>query len=748
MSQYNGNYTDENGRPVKGAYVYVFTSEGAAASITDTNDNPISHPLITDEDGNFSYRAADGYYRHQIWVGKRRVLIENEVLLGPSYRDQAQTAAAAASAGLGAKPAANTGAGLAATALGETFWVDNGNGTGTVYRHDAGPVATEIGKFVKDQTAPAAAPLIAGGIPTLATLLQSGGSAMVGFIHGLANAAIRTAEAKLRETVSVKDYEGLVGDGVANDTAAFQALLDDWGGKAIYVPEGVTIKLDDTVEMSVANTKLFGPGRIITTAALAQKMAIKVTGDDCEFDGLTFDNVTASQSQTGPAGFGVDFYAHRGMVRFCTFYRFQHSVCDSAFGEWYGTRILYNSFLECIGAGDGPDDPISTYGEDRGDAATIWAAGAMVIGNFAQPANGQDCRIAFHTEGLDEFADDTSGPDNAAMTIIALNRAVPSEDGTGRFRRLAMAENVKRVLIFGNEGRGFTWWGCGLLGSAAYSIMSHNIIVSDVDPDDESGEAWGPQRALYMVYGGSTATNIGSRVTSNMGLALTASCHGIFLQGVTGLFRAAVVNDNSIVASVDMGNYIGLHASDTPGDVTLRDNDVIGDWLHSIYAGGVANIVVDGGRYDGADNFAINIATATKAKIKGDPEILNAAFGIQVQSPVAEVIGAQFDNVGGSEIVFVSAGSPWVDRCYDRDGSGAISIFGGGTVFHGVNTGFVTDSRVAATEITSIASRSNTWGKHAGKQLVDVNGVLWVATGAGANSNWKKVEDGTTVTPA
>lgn len=585
-------------------------------------------------------------------------------------------------------------------------------------------------------------------------LSQSGGAAMVAFLQGLANSAVRSAESKLREVVSVLDFEDddgnrVVGDGDADDTLAFQGLLDVWGGKAIHVPEGVTIKLNDTVEMSGADTKLFGPGKIITTAELAQKAVFKVTGDDCEFDGLTFDNVTSSQSQTGPAGFCIDFYAHRGMVRFCTFYRFQHGVVDSAFGEWYGTRVLFNSFLECLGAGDGPDDAVSTYGEDRCDAVTIWGAGAMVIGNFAQPANGQDCRIAFHTEALDEFAVDTSGPDNAAMTIIALNRAVPSEDESGRWRRLAVAENVSRVMLFGNEGRGFTWWGVTLAGSPSYSLMSHNIIVSDVDPADQSGAAWSPQRAGLMLFLGAAATQKANRVCNNVVIAKTASCSGFYADGANGLYRGIAVNDNSIVAEVDMGNYVGIGADDSPtGDITFRDNDVIGDWFHSLYTGAIGKVVVDGGQYDGADDFAINLLSASKVKVAGAPHILNSAKGIQVQSPVAEVIGLQFDGCAADEITFVSAGNPWVDQAYDRDGTGVMSIFGGGAIFHGRNAGFVTDSRVAATEITSIASRSNTWGKHAGKMLVDANNVTWVATGAAANSNWKKVEDGATATPA
>jgi hypothetical protein len=67
---------------------------------------------------------------------------------------------------------------------------------------------------------------------------ESTGSSVVGYQQAGAGAVTRTVQAKLRETVSVKDF-GAVGDGVTNDTVAVQAALDSLtNGGVVYFPTG------------------------------------------------------------------------------------------------------------------------------------------------------------------------------------------------------------------------------------------------------------------------------------------------------------------------------------------------------------------------------------------------------------------------------------------------------------------------------------------------------------------------------
>lgn len=78
----------------------------------------------------------------------------------------------------------------------------------------------------------------------LATDLASGtagkGARMVAYVLRLAGSVWRSVEAKLSDTISVKDF-GAVGDGVTDDTAALQAALTAAAGRRLFAPGGTYI---------------------------------------------------------------------------------------------------------------------------------------------------------------------------------------------------------------------------------------------------------------------------------------------------------------------------------------------------------------------------------------------------------------------------------------------------------------------------------------------------------------------------
>ena len=77
-------------------------------------------------------------------------------------------------------------------------------------------------------------------------------------------AVATTVQAKLRETVSVKDF-GAVGDGVTDDTAAIQAALDAHAN--VFFPPGAYV-ITSTLTSPVFGQCLLGPGNLYAPATI------------------------------------------------------------------------------------------------------------------------------------------------------------------------------------------------------------------------------------------------------------------------------------------------------------------------------------------------------------------------------------------------------------------------------------------------------------------------------------------------
>lgn len=126
-------------------------------------------------------------------------------------------------------------------------------------------------------------------------LSASSGSSLVGFLQSGTSAQARTVQAKLRDVVSVKDFNA-TGDGTTDDTAAIQAAITANYGGEVYFPAG-TYKITSGLTVTSA-IKLTGSGwgsviKVDSTATrflplVAQNLVTPITGlviRDIAFDG-------------------------------------------------------------------------------------------------------------------------------------------------------------------------------------------------------------------------------------------------------------------------------------------------------------------------------------------------------------------------------------------------------------------------------------------------------------------------------
>ena len=148
-----------------------------------------------------------------------------------------------------------------------------------------------------------------------ADLAAATGASLVGFQHAGTGAVATTVQAKLRESVSVKDF-GAVGDGVANDTAAIQAALNYAAANNLslhfpagtYVAAGLTYTATGAAHITISgegsgNTTLRAPAG---TTAPVFKLGVggsSLGPNQILFQGLSFKGNYPGSYQASAAAY-------------------------------------------------------------------------------------------------------------------------------------------------------------------------------------------------------------------------------------------------------------------------------------------------------------------------------------------------------------------------------------------------------------------------------------------------------------
>lgn len=196
---YDGNITDEAGNPVLGAKVYIYNSLGALAALTDQLAASVENPVTTGLDGYWSCYIADGVYTNKVvYEGRERLREARNIAGVPGTID------------------------VAVGSFGETI----------IARDNAGQVLVDLG------------------------LSASGGAALVGSPQG------GTIADFVNTFIPGPKLFGVIGDGAANDTVAWQAWIDhcETNNLPLIVRQKLRSRINDTLNIAGSEVTLVGYG--------------------------------------------------------------------------------------------------------------------------------------------------------------------------------------------------------------------------------------------------------------------------------------------------------------------------------------------------------------------------------------------------------------------------------------------------------------------------------------------------------
>lgn len=478
-------------------------------------------------------------------------------------------------------------------------------------------------------------------------LASSTGSSMVGYLPNGTGAVTTTVQAKLRESVSVKDF-GATGDGVTDDTEAIQAALNS-GHESISVPEGVF--LHDMVTLP-SGVSLFGLGGVLKAKAGSYYQILIPNGStNSTVDGVTFDasGLITSGSPTG-----------------------ETSCISSATtsGTMSGLRLTNNRFLNIpTSLGQRIHSIQLNYGEAYiagnytpqcgGDIYNFNNGYFIVIGNTAK--NGGDGGIAFNNNargcivgnyvykcnlGVGAGPEGTdASPDHTLL--ISSNEIVACGDGINMgWFGFAGKKGPRNVKVVGNtlakckrsgmryDGDDSNWAGyvtivgntindCGgtdydgsagaglgvSIGSCKYCIISNNTFHDNVGTDIVTGAIKNIQvlgnalnAGVYAEAGGSWAD-----FASSYGLVANNTAFGrrLLIQNSTGVR----VLGNTLTLGLQTANQGAIVVATTAVETTISENNFV-NCGNAIYlqnsAGWFANDVLDSNKFFNCTNKVVN----------------------------------------------------------------------------------------------------------------------------------------------
>lgn len=322
-------------------------------------------------------------------------------------------------------------------------------------------------------------------------------STSISFLQSGSGASLRTGQAKMRDIISVRDF-GAVGDGVADDTAAFQAALN-LGGEIIVPEPLVEYRIAGQLTVTEVGTALIGQGMPIIRVATGAANMLRVRASF-----FTMENFRLYGGTTGLTASAI--------------------LADTAFAPLTNIRI-------CNIRGDG------LYGFYEDNAGSNLLVNAVLTDILLDQHRGYAVYTRKH---FAYFYMDGVGVSRVGNTGANYNfAAFRIENGEGVFLRDASHDGTNATSIQSSQ-------------HGAHFIATNFIVLDNVIPDHVGGHAYYFDACANVKVLNSSAPNSNLSSLRANGCAYMQVDNCVFNTYATGSASACgldVSNTNSVSIS-------------------------------------------------------------------------------------------------------------------------------------------------------------------------------------------------------
>ena len=494
---------------------------------------------------------------------------------------------------------------------------------------------------------------VINGVPVYETLYAD----TIQYVPQGDDAVERTVQAKLQESVSVKDF-GAVGDGVTDDTTAIQNCIDYAAGVCkVYIPGGTYLT---SLELKVPSYSYIygdGPGiTIITRLATAAKR-------QC---GFTNSNNTRTDANTGNSYIVIKDLEIAGALETAT-----GSVGSATSGCGIGLAYVTNALIENVYSHNWSkhcfDVSAKYYWTESNHHPTEYVDGPssnVTLRNCSATQSGDDLMTTHFSGGI--FIENPNLWGSESTVGINLNRnGIEIDDGS---YDVVVVGGLIRTCNSGIEIKAHSY------APAATRIRVYGVTIRDC------------ARCINLRHLGFYGPSYGDEYSATAKDVLISGC---VLYSPQGYASGGLLPRALRIASYDNVRVEGvtvIQSDNSLGDPPDPEDE---DTSAPIYIHlGAQNVVIDSlsvRNYDAAEEAIIRITSSSRGKISIKNTVFENCPGNRTVSPdgvpciymAAGVDGILIDNLcatydvplGGSNIKYAVNldFSPELNNCYVKN---------------------------------------------------------------------------------